>query len=528
MHSRNARRQQGIYYSPEDVAGALAKWAVRASDDTIFDPSFGGCVFLRAGLARLQQLGAPDAPRRTFGTDRDSGAWRDADQLVRQGANPRQFLQEDFLAIAPADIGGPFRVVLGNPPYVRHHILSDAALRTARGSVPNGVQLSRLASYWAYFVLHSLRFVAPGGRMALILPGTFLRADYAEVVRSELQRAFASVTVLALDQQLFADAEEQSVLVLAEQRGGSPGTVRIGAASRDGLIIEDALHRAECYRRTNKANDWARGLFEADMLGLYDALASRLGQLGSVLRVGIGVVTGANDYFLVGADMRQKMGIEDVALRPVVARTAQLRGLWLTVTDTACSSNQMFVPPTTDLPPGAARYVEYGEKAGVDQGTKCAQRTPWFVPRGTQAPDAFLSCMAWVGARLVLNDAKAVCTNTLLGAYFRPDLDEALRIDYAAGTLSTVAQLSAEIEGRVCGGGLLKLEPSDARRLVVPSVRLDASERTSLDALCRAGQWDEARALVDARLVGKVLTHEQLRVLEAALGRARMRRWDRR
>lgn len=529
LRSREFRRENGIYYSPEDVARALVDWAVRASDDTLFDPSFGGCVFLRAGLARLEQLGTTDAPRRVFGTDLDSEAWGDADELVRLGANPRQFRRDDFLTLCPEDLDGPFRAVVGNPPYIRAHNLSDDAFRAARASLPDSVRLPGLASYWAYFVLHSLAFVAPGGRMALILPSTFLRADYAEVVRAELLRAFASVTILLLNECLFPDAEEESVLVLAEQRGSGPGTVRIGTARRDGLVIADAMRGETRPLTAGEANgNWGRGLFDADILALHDVLASRLGQLGSVARVRIGVVTGANDYFLVGADVRQKMGIEDVALHPVVARTAQLRGLWLTPGDVSSGSKHLFVPPTTDLPPGSARYVQYGEEIGIHRGFKCAKRTPWFVPLDTQCPDAFLSCMIWVGPRLALNCSGAVCTNTLLGVRFRPELDEARRIACAVGVLSTVSQLSAEIEGRVCGGGLLKIEPSDARRLIIPQVRLDGGERANLDALCRAGRWDEARAFVDARLVGKALARDELRVLTAALGRARSRRWDRR
>lgn len=529
VHSRKLRRERGIYYSPEDVAIALVNWAVRASDDTIFDPSFGGCVFLRAGQTRLEQLGAIDAPRRVYGTDWDFGAWRDAAQLIQLGANPKQFRRDDFLAVQPKDLGGPFNVVVGNPPYVRAHVLSDDARSVAMASVPVGVRLSRAASYWAYFVLHALAFVAPGGRMALILPGTFLRADYAEVVRSELIRAFASVTILVLDEHLFADAEEESVLVLAEQRGNGPGTVQIGTAKRDGLIIEDAIHRAVRPLTTSEEHsNWARGLFDADLLVLYDSLASRFGRLGSAAHIRIGVVTGANDYFLVNADTRRKIGIEDVALRPIIAKTAELRGLWLTPDDAASSSTQLFIPPALDIPPGAARYIKHGEEIGIHQGAKCSTRIPWFVPRDTQPPDAFLSCMSWVDARLVLNRASAVCTNTLLAVSFQPEVDEARRIAYAAGALSTVAQLSAELEGRVTGGGLLKLEPSDARRLVVPQVSLDAREQTYLDALCRGIRWDEARALVDNRLLGEQFSPDELHVLATALERAHMRRRGRR
>jgi hypothetical protein len=525
IRSRAVRRENGIYYSPPDVVTALVNWAVRAADDTIFDPSFGGCVFLRAGVTRLMQLGAVNAPGLVFGTDWDQDAWGDAIQLIHLGANPKQFQQKDFLSVRPEDVGGPFRVVVGNPPYVRAHVLSGEALSTARASLLNHFRLSKRASYWAYFVLHALSFVAPGGRMALILPGTFLRADYADAVRSELIRAFASVTILVLDEHLFADADEKSVLVLAEQYGCGPGTVRIGNAKRDGLLLHDAINtRTRLLTINEEQMNWVYGLFEPETLALYDELSSRFGTLGNTARIRIGVVTGRNDYFLVNADTREKMKIEDIALRPVIAKTAELRSLWLNPSDADASLTRLFIPPATDLPPGAARYIKHGEEIGVQKGFKCAQRTPWYIPQDVEPPDAFLSCMVWTGARLVNNLTDAVCTNTLLSVSFQPELDHGWRTAYAAGALSTVAQLSSELEGRASGGGLLKLEPSDAGRLVVPPVSLSVNDQACLDALCRAGRWGDARLLVDERIPGELLTHKELDVLKMALDRARTRR----
>lgn len=525
VRSRLVRRENGIYYSPQDVVTALVKWAVREADDAIFDPSFGGCAFLRAGVARLRQLGAVNAPNLVFGTDCDQGAWGDAVELMDMGADLWQFQQRDFLSVQPEEIGGPFRVVVGNPPYVRAHILSDQALSTARASLPDHVRLSKRASYWAYFVLHALSFIAPGGRMALILPGTFLRADYADTVRSELIRAFASVSILVLDEHLFVDAEEESVLVLAEGLGNGPGIVRIGNAKREELYLPDAINRRTRLLPGNEAlKHWARGLFNPETLALYDELSSRFGTLGSTARIRIGVVTGRNDYFLVSADIRKEMKIEDIALRPVIAKNAGLRSLWIKSNDINPGLPRLFVPPTTDLPPGVARYIQYGENIGVQKGFKCAERNPWYIPRDTEPPDAFLSCMVGENIRLVINHADAVCTNTLLAISFQPELDDSRRTAYAAGVLSTVAQLSAELEGRVSGGGLLKLEPLDARRLVVPPVSLDADDQAQLDALCRAGRWDDARLLVDARLSGELLTQEELSHLAIALEHARKRR----
>ena len=49
----NWKRANGIFYTPPDVARALAGWAVRSEKDGVFDPCFGGCAFLEAALEVL-------------------------------------------------------------------------------------------------------------------------------------------------------------------------------------------------------------------------------------------------------------------------------------------------------------------------------------------------------------------------------------------------------------------------------------------------------------------------------------------
>jgi hypothetical protein len=90
------------------------------------------------------------------------------------------------------------------------------------------------------------------------------------------------------------------------------------------------------------------------------------------------VVTGRNDFFIVNNDTRMKMKIEDIALRPVIAKTAQLRSLWLDSNDYT-SLPLLFVPPKTELPLGAARYIKHGKENKVHEGYKCSQRNPWYV-----------------------------------------------------------------------------------------------------------------------------------------------------
>ena len=100
--------------------------------------------------------------------------------------------------------------------------------------------------------------------------------------------------------------------------------------------------------------------------------------------------------------------------------------------------------------------------------------------------------------RLLLNEAGVFTTDTIYRGEMRA-LFSQMAEDLVAGFHNTLTLLSAEIEGRTYGGGVLELVPSEVARLRVPLVRL-ARVLPELDSLSRetGGQRDVTEAVVNA------------------------------
>ena len=335
----------GAFYTDSQIADFLVRWAVRKSTDTVMDPSFGGSAFLRSACKRLAQLGGQPASQ-VRGTEIDQAVHcRIADKLhdefwVRK-ANLRL---GDFFALEPRD-ADKVDAIVGNPPFIRYQRFSGDARRSALAcSARQGVHLPELCSSWAPFVVHGVAMLKAGGRAAMVLPMELAHARYALPVLEYLHASFGKITFLTFRKKLFPDLSENTLLLLAEDKG-APGNSFLlkdlnhagelaaiqtrqghtypGAAVIDALPITQGRERLVEYLIPKKA----RALYRK-MKHLADV--RRLGELADI---GIGYVTGANDFFhLIGSDVL-RWRIPKRFLRPAVRKGRALTGLRFTHED---------------------------------------------------------------------------------------------------------------------------------------------------------------------------------------------------
>ncbi len=531
---RDPKRANGIYYTPPPIAAEVTKWAVNGRGNLVLDPSYGGGVFVAASLNRLSLLGSDTPGRQVFGVDSDVGAEARTRGLTKKAIPRRHLVNADFFSVVPRDFNRRFDAVVGNPPYVKHHDIDPQLLHVARERVAEqGFSLSGRSSYWAYFVLHALQFVSPGGKLALILPGALLHADYAASVREAILENFGRVTIVAIDEKVFSDAREESVILLAERRGESCREVRVGGLSERHLRLEEATLR-RCTRRVAKAQwgqSWMRAMLDGSTLSTYEELGLRSVKLGNIATVRIGAVTGANEYFTLRPSELREAGIPTRYAQPMITRATQIRVSRFTEADMKSLLNQdakalLFRPPKNGkLHPKVAEYVELGESLGLQNRYKCSRRKPWYVVPDSPPPDAFLLYMTSIATRLVLNEAGASCTNAIHAVTWR-DASRASPASAALASLTTLAQLGAELEGRSYGDGVLKIEPSAAHRLPLPvdERRNLKQELARADLLLRSGRAEDATRLADRTLLSRVTSEKDLGLLREAVFKLRNRR----
>lgn len=529
LDSAELRKSRGAFFTPPEIATFIVDWAVRSTDDKVLEPSAGDAEFLVHATARLQALGV--AAPQVFGVElHDWSARLGVSRVAAAGGNAVMTVGDFF--DAPAD--GQYSAVVGNPPYIRFQDFSgDARAKARSAALRGGVALSGLASSWAAFTVHGALSLRRGGRLGFVLPAELLHANYAAPVRRFLFENFAQVDLVLFEERVFAEAETEALLLLADGYGGSTDHARIRqVATATALSVE--LPSAATWAPADPSAKWSGSTVSPEAAGIYAKLVldGRFAALKTWGETTLGMVTGNNKYFALSP-----AEVSELELRPTdVLRlsppgSSHLRGLEFSTrahTELGRAGKRTILFRPSGKPSEAAwRYIRQGEDDGVNRAYKCRVRKEWWrVPLVSRA-DLLLTYMNADTPRLTTNTAGALHLNSVHGVYLNAAHRDLARELLPVAALNSVTMLGAEFTGRAYGGGMLKMEPGEADLWALPSPSTISAAREDLLAIrpqvavkLRTGKVLEAAKLVDdVLLVGSLgMRRPEVAEIRAARG----------
>jgi adenine-specific DNA methylase len=519
----HARKARGAFFTPPEIADFLARFAIRDPADRVLDPTCGEAVFLLAAGDRLRKLKAkPDAIRHQLtGVDLHAPSLASSGRLLAAEGYGAHLVESDFFELlTPAQIDCKVvwqDAIIGNPPFIRYQdFTGDARRRAQVAALSQGVRLSKLASSWAHTLVHSTAFVKPGGRLAMVLPAELLTVGYAEPVRRFLLDRFEAVNLFMFERLQFRGAEEQVVLLVAHGAGPSESFCVVR--------VEDAGDLADVHpgdpvgREASATGKWTHLSLSPEDTRAYRHVKALMQPLASYGQPELGTVTGANDYFTLTEQTRKQYCIKEKHLKRISPPgTRHLTGLtfsraqWEELKLTGARV-WLLHPSRAAKDAALDRYIEYGKAKQVDEAYKCTVRELWWRPPAVPAPDLFFTYMSHRYPRLIANTAGATILNSMHGLRLDADAPEIARDALPLLTLNSATMLGAEIEGRTYGGGILKMEPSEAAALPIPKPEhLQAAwasleqRRREFDAALKRGDWWTVVTEIDRVLLREVM-----------------------
>jgi adenine-specific DNA-methyltransferase len=473
------RNKSGQFATPptlaEEIAGYVnALWKEREDKIRFFEPALGSGAFFSALVRTVR----PGLVEEGIGVEINPELAKLAEELW--GDARLSVINADFTSLEAPAPEKRFNLIVTNPPYVRHHHLNQddkVRLKYRASSITSG-NISGLAGLYCYFMVLSHDWLADDGIGVWLIPSEFMDVKYGTVLKEYLLKQVTLLQIHRFDptELQFDDALTSSAVVVYQKR--PPIKAHCVNFSYGGSLPKPLKHQAVPSSELLERRKWT-GIVDRNGGHRNKAEENEL-SLSSLFVVKRGIATGANNFFILPRQRAIELGIDKQFLKPILPSPRYLR-------DVVIESDEEGYPQIEEplalidssLPEEVLKTVcrplwEYlcvGEGLGIRDTYLAGKRTPWYRQE-QRAPAPFVcTYMGRSGKngnpfRFIWNKSAAVAPNVYHLLYPVGALRVALerKVELPAKVFELLRQIESNTlvgEGRVYGGGLYKLEPSE-------------------------------------------------------------------
>ena len=465
-------RLNGVVYTPDEVADEVVKIGIQGVSSEllgVLEPSAGDGAFLRALLAN--------------GVIEERITAVDLDEEAASGLKDRYcaatIVTADFIEFALRPDTGKFSLIVGNPPFIKRVAYGEAFRdRVTELATATDFPSSELKNAWAAFVVASVHLLEVGGTMALILPYEMITVKYGRAVQLFLVQKGFFVEMFVPDEKAFPELEQDAIILFARQEGTTNGKIQVSRVDKCSELSVTRSAAVDILRGSEAAIDLKAILLESDTIDLLHELRKEMATIADFCGSAPGIVTAANEYFILKNDDVERRELGPWARRILKKGSYLPKSPVLGEEDLGrisrtepCNLIDFFGEGSPTLSEAASQYIEACEEEGVHRRYKCRGRKPWYRIPIVEPGDGLFFKRAYILPRLCVNEAGVLVTDT---AYHIRMKDEWNVKDLCFSFYNSVTLLFAEIEGRFYGGGVLELTPEEFRGL--PLTMLKPSE----------------------------------------------------
>ena len=530
MSEMSPAKLRGGFYSPDELVALCLDRVAELMPHGLLDavePSIGDGAFLR-GLSH-SALGARVS--RVDGIEvNELEAEKSRRAMRTHGIGGRIELGSAVSWAARSN--ATYDVAIGNPPFLRYQFIG-ADDRDAIRSLGErlGLQFAGVGNLWIPVLLGCLARLRAGGAFAFVVPSECFTGVSAAVARSWLARNCASLRFDVFPPGSFPGVL-QEVFVLSgtiATSGSDRRHVRVVERRADGTT-HDWRHALDL------AGPWTKYLLAPAQVEALETVmrASQVTPVGELAAFEVSIVTGANAFFTLTSEELARHDLEPWG-RPLLPKIRHAPGLRYTDADHAQADAEgaaswiLDFSETSASPlsgSGPAAYLAGGEVAKLNERYKCRIREPWYRVPGFRTGDLLLSKRSHHFPRVVVNEAGVYTTDTIYRGRLLQSSVSARTI--AANFHNSLTLLTAELEGRSFGGGVLELVPSETARLLLPTTVATPRLLQQLDGAARGGDPSRLVRESDASLVQRgVVDQEVMAELATARASLAQRRFER-
>ena len=312
----------------------------------------------------------------------------------------------------------------------------------------------------------------------------------------------------------FEETLQGAVIIFAEKKEDlSEPSKGIGIISVTGFdFLEDSpeelFTKAVGINGDTAKGKWTRAVLQKNELELIKKLISHdaVYKFKDIAEVDVGIVTGANKFFLVDNETIKNFKLDKYA-HPMFGRSQHCPGILYDIHQHQMNQKQglptnfLYIADEFEqLSAKVKDYIQLGKAEKYHERYKCRIRKPWYKVPSVYSTEIGMLKRCHEAPRLILNEIGAYTTDT---AYrVRSTFTSAENL--VCSFLNPLTAITAELEGRYYGGGVLELVPSEIEKIYIPIIEGHKHDLVALNQLVKEGKIEEAIKLQGISIFSKL------------------------
>lgn len=513
-NSQSSTKLNGVYYTPKRLSDYIvyrlfgesgSKYKFDTTPLDVLEPSVGGGMFLDSLLdgnyyADKYSFKIPKLQIDAIEIDSDvAGETRKNSRRYGKLTGSVNVANRDYLEYF-LDSDKKYDLVIGNPPYVRRRNMSMGQRKLcAEVHKETGLRDENPKNLWTSFLMGAKVSLKSKGVIAFVLPTDLLQVKYSEEIREMLSKDFERVEIFTFNWlafKKFDDIEQDVVILICSNGHGKKEEIDFWHINNEEELEEPKIIPDSSNTKRATLNKWTNYALTNDEFKFLDHLYNDVIKPKSIRDYcdsGAGIVTAANDYYIVDKNTVDKYSLWDIAEPTVKKSSSMFPAISLTSNDIAKKSDSgaelyfLNFPdkPKAELPEEQLKYLEECEKDEIHLRYKMRLRDNWYAVPSVWSSEAFFTKRSNVYPRIIVNEANAYVTDAFYRIRMKDDFNE---INLSFSFNNTFTFIYSELMGRYYGGGVLELTPNEFKDLPIPYLAGNIKHKfNKLDRLIRDG-----------------------------------------